>query len=172
MGDYKDLGFDSNLFKVDSLSNLNNNFVTNTQFDANYEGFSAVKMPDSFKVVKEGTLSLSGTNNTSDYTIGTVTHNLGAPPAIIAYSILSFGGSNQYTQLPLVADTSSELTINIGGGTTVVAGLSASSLYYVTGVNSALFVFNGAAISAGSYGGAGVPWSYNIKYYLLRESAK
>lgn len=166
---YEDINLTDKLQAKDSLA-VKQEYVNNTQFDTNYEA-TARSIRDTFQVVKTGTIGLSGTNNTTDYTIGTVNHNLGAAPAIIAYSLINFGGSTQYSQLPLVADTTSGLTIDIGGGTTVIAGFSMSNLFYVTGINSCLFIFDGAAHALGSYGGAGVPWNYSIKYYLLRERA-
>lgn len=162
--DYTKIGLGPNLFGTDTIVNPIK-YTTSSQFDSNFEGLSAIKIPDSFKIVKEGTTSISGTDSYNDITNVQETHNLGYTPAFLAY----VNSSNFFYPLPLVADNTAYNTSNVNG-TQVIRSFRANLLTAYTTPSIINFFYNGQGIAA-NWSGAGAPWSYNIKYYLLREIA-
>lgn len=107
-----------------------------------------------FKIVQTGTITLtnSGTNPTNI----TIPHNLGTNPAFLVYTQIPAGWTGtpfagQYIQTPMVVPTNT-------GTTAAIISPSVD--------NTNLYISERDIYSSG-----GAPNTFNIKYYLLQETA-
>lgn len=149
--DYTQYGLNDQLQSKDSLA-VKNDYTTSSTFDSQYEGLSAIKIADTFKVARSGTVTIpAGTALPSSQSV-TVTHNLGYPPSVQAY--LDTG--SLIVPLPYIvfetqgADAGKiDQVVGIGeiSGTTVSFFCNVSTIWIV---NDAI----------------------DIRYYLMREPAK
>lgn len=167
--DYSNIGLNQNLFGTDSPAITKSIYTTSEQFDSSFEGLSAVKLSDAMLIAQRGTLTLSGTNITVDTATSSITHNLGYAPSFLAYTVSTAGSTFQ--PIPRLGD-SIAFSYGTTGGVTSITGFQISSLGVVSTKNQLIFTYNATLLGGGSIAsGVLSPWSFNIVYYIFRETA-
>jgi hypothetical protein len=159
---YEKYGLNDQLQSQDSLA-VKSDYTTAASFDSQYEGLSAIQIPDTFKIAKRGTLTnfIIGTEVGASSVIGT--HNLGFIPVVFAWALIysSTDAPNTIVALPYI-DTQEEIPPEPGTPTPALVG---QRIYYTAGSTTVSFInqrYPGTQIL-----GAG---TIDYAYYLMRET--
>lgn len=154
--DYAKFGLNDQLQSKDSLA-VKSDYTTAASFDSQYEGLSAIQIPDTFKIAKRGTLTETtfGTEIGGVSTVGT--HNLGYIPIVFAYALIYSAADS-----PNALVTLPNFSI---GDEAPSAGIISSSREVIAGSTTVAFAHNiypvNGTLSAGTT---------DYIYYLMRET--
>lgn len=153
--DYSQYNLNDQLQSKDSLA-VKSDYVTSTSFDANYEGLSAIKVPNTLQIIKRGTSTLTfiytGTQVDSSNVV--INHNLGFRPFPLVWTGGTTAGGINIGNIPFP----------VIGLQTVGTGLNVTSSYEVTSVGTNTMVLT---VTFAGNGAAGTNF-YEFPFYLLK----